>query len=64
MAVVKLKNGELWVHSPIDLDEETKKEIDALGEVKHIVSPNYEHLKYAKMGSERIQTQRCGDVLG
>ena len=46
-AVVKLKNGELWVHSPIALDEETKKEIDALGEVKHIVSPNFEHLKYA-----------------
>jgi len=49
MAVVKLQNGELWVHSPIDLDEETKKEIEKLGEVKHIVSPNYEHLKYAKM---------------
>ena len=49
MAVVKLQNGELWVHSPIDLDEETKKEIDALGTVKHIVSPNFEHLKYAKM---------------
>ena len=49
MAVVRLKNGELWVHSPIDLDEETKKEIEKLGEVKHIVSPNYEHLKYAKM---------------
>ena len=27
-AVVKLQNGELWVHSPIDLDEETKKEIE------------------------------------
>lgn len=48
MAVVKLKNGELWVHSPIDLDEETKKEIEKLGPVKHIVSPNFEHLKYAK----------------
>jgi hypothetical protein len=46
-AVVKMKNGELWVHSPIDLDEETKRAIDGIGVVKHIVSPNYEHVKYA-----------------
>ena len=47
-AVVKLKSGELWIHSPIDLDEKTKSEIDKIGTVKHVVSPNYEHLKYAK----------------
>jgi len=48
MAVIKLSDGSLWVHSPIELDEKTKEAMDSLGPVKHIVSPNYEHVKYAK----------------
>eukprot|EP00529_Nitzschia_sp_RCC80_P031727 CAMPEP_0113459100 /NCGR_PEP_ID=MMETSP0014_2-20120614/10272_1 /TAXON_ID=2857 /ORGANISM="Nitzschia sp." /LENGTH=357 /DNA_ID=CAMNT_0000350661 /DNA_START=355 /DNA_END=1428 /DNA_ORIENTATION=+ /assembly_acc=CAM_ASM_000159 len=44
------KNGDydLWIHSPIDLDEATRAAIDQLGTVKYVVSPNYEHLKYAE----------------
>ena len=48
MAIVKLRDGSLWVHSPVSLDEETRRAVDALGPVKHVVSPNYEHVKYAK----------------
>ena len=49
MAVVKLANGDLWVHSPVELDARTRDAIDALGgKVAHVVSPNYEHVKYAK----------------
>lgn len=47
MAVVKLANGDLWVHSPIDLDDKTREAMNALGRVAHVVSPNYEHVKYA-----------------
>ena len=47
MGVVKLEDGALWVHSPVDLDAPTKKAIDALGPVRHVVSPNYEHVKWA-----------------
>lgn len=47
MGVVKLDDGALWVHSPVDLDAPTKKAIDALGPVRHVVSPNYEHVKWA-----------------
>ena len=47
MAVVKLANGDVWVHSPVELDARTRQAVDALGRVAHIVSPNYEHLKYA-----------------
>ena len=45
MTIVKLSGGGLFVHSPTRLDSATKAEIDALGEVEHIVAPNnYHHL--------------------
>eukprot|EP00667_Euglena_gracilis_P009507 EG_transcript_9661 len=47
MAVVRLRDGALWVHSPVALDAALKAAIDALGPVHHIVSPNFEHVKYA-----------------
>lgn len=46
-AVVKLSDGSLWVHSPVNLDPELKAAVDALGTVKHIVTPNFEHNKFA-----------------
>ncbi|CBJ26449.1 conserved hypothetical protein [Ectocarpus siliculosus] len=52
MAVVKLSDGSLWVHSPVDLDEPLKEALASLGPVGHIVSPNYEHVKYAKQWVE------------
>ena len=49
MGIVKLAtDGSVWVHSPIELDERTRAAVDALGVVRHVVSPNYEHLKYAQ----------------
>jgi hypothetical protein len=47
MTVIQLADGNLWVHSPIGLDKQTKDALAKLGTVKYIVSPNYEHLKYA-----------------
>lgn len=43
MTVVRLNNGELWCHSPIELTEALKTEIDAIGSVRHLVSPNKIH---------------------
>jgi len=48
MAVLRLSNGSLWVHSPVELDDTLAAALAELGEVKHIVTPNYEHTKYAK----------------
>lgn len=45
MAVVKLSDGSLWVHSPVELDGPLRKALDKVGPVMHIVSPNYEHVK-------------------
>ncbi|CAM0554104.1 DUF4336 domain-containing protein [Vreelandella titanicae] len=43
MTVVRLSSGELFIHSPIELTQHLKEEIERLGEVKHLVSPNRIH---------------------
>lgn len=53
MGVVRMADGEsLWVHSPTALDEETRRAVTSLGRVAHVVSPNYEHVKYAAQWKE------------
>jgi hypothetical protein len=47
MTVIQLEDSNLWVHSPVGLDKTLKRALAKLGDVKYIVSPNYEHLKYA-----------------
>ncbi|KAG7361173.1 protein of unknown function DUF4336 containing protein [Nitzschia inconspicua] len=49
MCVIQLENSnDLWVHSPVGLDSATKNALNKLGTVKYVVSPNYEHLKFAE----------------
>ncbi len=43
MTVVRLVNGDLWIHSPVKMDQTLVTEIKALGEVKHIIAPNLFH---------------------
>jgi len=55
MTVIELPsaNGvDLFVHSPVNLDEPLRQALDKIGTVKHVVSPNYEHVKYAKEWQE------------
>lgn len=49
MTIVRLSQGELWCHSPTALNPELKTQIDALGAVRHLVSPNKIH--YAHISS-------------
>ncbi|MBC3863060.1 DUF4336 domain-containing protein [Undibacterium jejuense] len=45
MTVIRLSNGNLWLHSPVALSSTLKAELDALGKVEFIVAPNkYHHL--------------------
>lgn len=46
MVVVRLNNGRLWIWSPIGLSANLRAEIDALGRVAHLVSPNRIHHLY------------------
>ena len=43
MAVVRLGGGDLWVWSPVGLSDELAADVEALGAVRHLVSPNKIH---------------------
>lgn len=45
MTVVRLRDGSLFVYSPIKLDPDLREALDAIGPVRHIVAPSlYHHL--------------------
>jgi len=45
MTVVRLSNGDLFLHSPIKFDEGLANKLLGLGTVRHLVSPNQFHPK-------------------
>lgn len=47
MGVVRLPDGALWIHSPVQIDGALIEALAELGPVKHIVTPNTEHQKFA-----------------
>lgn len=48
MTIVRLSSGELWCHSPTALTLALKAQIDSLGSLRHLISPNKLH--YAHIG--------------
>jgi hypothetical protein len=48
MTAVRLSNGDLFLHSPIKFDERLATDLQELGRVRHLVSPNQFH--YAHIG--------------
>ena len=46
MAIVRLAGGDVWVWSPIQLTAALEREVESLGGVQHIVSPNLLHHLY------------------
>ena len=48
MTVVRLTNGDLFLHSPIAFDEGLAAEVQTMGTVRHLISPNQWH--YAHLG--------------
>jgi hypothetical protein len=53
MAVAQLVDGSLWVWSPVALTPGLACAIDAIGPVRHIVSPNKIHHLFLKEWAER-----------
>ena len=51
--IVRLENGDLWIHSPGKLSEELLSEVNTLGIVKHLVSPNKIHHLFMADWKER-----------
>ena len=48
MTVVRLPNGDLFLHSPIPHDATLAKQLESRGRIRHLVSPNRGH--YAHIG--------------
>lgn len=46
MSVVRLQNGDLWVHSPVELDLEIANALARLGPVRHLIAPSCYHDLY------------------
>jgi uncharacterized protein DUF4336 len=44
--IIRLKSGELWVHSPTRLGDALRREVADLGPVRHLVAPNWIHYAY------------------
>ena len=47
MTVIRLADGSLFLHSPVELDAATRAEVDARGAPQFIVAPNLLHHLYA-----------------
>jgi hypothetical protein len=47
MTVIRLADGSLLLHSPVELDAELRRELDAIGRVRFTVAPNRVHHLYA-----------------
>ncbi|WP_373458641.1 DUF4336 domain-containing protein [Sphingomonas faeni] len=43
MTILRLNNGDLFLHSPTPFSAEVAKAVDALGRVRHLVAPNIAH---------------------
>lgn len=47
MTVIRLAGGSLLLHSPVELDPELRRELDAIGRVRFAVAPNRVHHLHA-----------------
>ncbi|HEY2532472.1 MAG TPA: DUF4336 domain-containing protein [Xanthobacteraceae bacterium] len=53
MAIVRLSEGNLWVWSPIALTEKLAEEVQAIGPVRYVVSPNKLHHLFLREWADR-----------
>lgn len=53
MTVVRLADGRLWLHSPVPIDDESAKQLEALGDVAYLIAPNLHHHLFAVTAKER-----------
>jgi hypothetical protein len=58
MGVARLRDGALWVWSPVAIDDALAHELDALGRVAHLVAPNKIHHLYLAAWVERYPDAR------
>ena len=58
MTVVRLPSGDLWLCSPVPIDDDLATELDALGPVRWLVAPNRFHHVHLRAVLERYPEAR------
>jgi len=65
MTIIRLSNGNLFIHSPCEIDEQAKIEIERLGTVEFIVAPgsyHYLHVASAQQAFPEAETFICPGI--
>lgn len=62
--IVQLKSGDLWVHSPGPVNDETLRSIRAMGDVRYIVAPNLLHHTYVQGFTDAFPTAELWGAPG
>jgi hypothetical protein len=53
MAVARLSDGSVWIWSPVALTRELENEVESIGSVRYIVSPNKLHHRFLREWADR-----------
>jgi hypothetical protein len=64
MTVIRLADGSLLLHSPLELDPELRGELDSIGRVRFAVAPNRFHHLYAGRVAEAYPEARLWAAPG
>jgi uncharacterized protein DUF4336 len=64
MTVIRLPDGGLFVHSPVELDEPTRAAVDTLGPVRHLIAPNRFHHLFVQRWLEAYPDARAHAAPG
>jgi hypothetical protein len=58
MTVIRLRSGDLLLHSPTRFDGALQREMERLGRIRHLVAPSFAHWSFLQEWQ-----QRCPDTL-
>lgn len=54
MTVIRLANGDVWVHSPIAMTNDLARSVSELGPVRHLIAPNWIHYAWVSVWKEHF----------
>lgn len=63
MTVIRLNNGDLWVHSPIKLTKQISSQLDEIGVIQYLIAPNHLHHLFLAEWQEAYPDALCFGIL-
>jgi hypothetical protein len=54
MTVIRMLSGDIWVHSPININSELFESVSSLGNIRYLVAPNWIHYAWVPMWQQRF----------